>query len=229
MKKSGIIVFVFFILVTSCNRPTKQTIYSLVWETPTVLDTNYVANGLSNPNSVRKIKGYYTQFNIIIDTSNVCYYYNNKVQRHGGCCGYGNEFNTPEFLYLDPNKMVVIPNESLAAFLDANLKKDFRGEIYLMVSSPVDTIRQESFRIIAEYEKSHNKVFTEKRHGQGRHLNNKNIIYNVGIRLITEEEKNVLYCKKKNIEYDMANFDWKTKFDNIAPKLTKVNPVIFKE
>lgn len=204
MKKSGIIVGIiamsFFIIVTGCNYPKQHPVYSLVWEKPTVLDTNYVANGQNNPNSGQKIKGYYTQYNLIIDTTNLCYFYNNGSRRHGGCCGTGNWFDTPEFIELNPDKMVVVSDNDLAAFLDVNLRKDFRGEIYLMVASPVDTIRQESYKIIVEY------------------IKNKNNIYNVGIRLTTEEEKNVILCKKKNIQYNFEDYEWQTKFSNITPK-----------
>lgn len=198
------------VLVIGCDKQKDFRIYSKIWEQPTALDTNFIVNGVNNPNMSHKVDGFYGPANIIIDTSNVSYFYNYRLQYHS-CCVDRSNLNTAEFINLTPYQMVVIPNEYLESFLDINLKKNSREHIFLSIASPVDTIKQESFRIIAEYLKKHPKR------------------YYFAIRLITEEEKNVLYCKKNNIEYDKDHFKWKTEFSNIAPKFTKVSPIIYNE
>lgn len=188
IKYTLIISSVILLLVSACNDNKNSQVYSKIWEEPTVLDTNYVVNGLENPNIKSKVKGFYYNYNLIIDTSDVCYFYQCEI-KHKGCSSDDLDNKIPDLINLSPSQMVVIPNACLEEFLDANLMNTHLNKYKILsVSSPVDTIRQQSFKLIADYVK--------KKHGSVL----------CGIRLMSEEERNVLYCKKNNIDYHIENF-----------------------
>lgn len=188
LKYTLLISLIFLLLVSACNDNKNSQVYSKIWEEPTALDTNYVINGLKNPNIKNKVKGFYYNYNLIIDTSDVCYFYQYEM-KYRGCFSDECDDKIPALINLSPSQMVVIPNACLENFLDANLiNTHLSKHKILSVSSPVDTIRQQSFKLIADYVK--------KKHGSVLCC----------IRLMTEEEQNVLYCKKNNIDYDIENF-----------------------
>ena len=125
---------------------------------------------------------------MIIDTSDVCYFYQYEI-KYRGCVIDERDDKIPALINLSPSQLVVIPNACLENFLDANLTNTHLNKHKILsVSSPVDTIRQQSFKLIADYVK--------KKHGSVL----------CGIRLMSEEERNVLYCKKNNIVYNIENF-----------------------
>jgi hypothetical protein len=111
----------------------------------------------------------------------------------------------PCFLGLDPSQILEFDAKSLQTFLETNNEifhldtnfKDFKR--FFIAASTMDTIKNEAFYRLKE-------MFKFKTH------NFHQVLYLT--RIITEEEKNVLLCKKSKIFYDPKNFIWKGKYLN---------------
>ena len=166
----ALIIFSIILYLLGCDKP--KVVYSKVWHFTTVIDTSYQRNKIKNPNIIAKVKGFYGANNIILDTTNNCYYYSyNNINKSDVQI---NESNSIPVINLTADQLVPISKENLDFFLNHKLKKEPDGSTILLISSPVDTISQESFKFIVQYVKTNNAKI------------------HCGIRLTTEEENKVL-------------------------------------
>ena len=120
-------------------------------------------------------------------------------------CGTGVDFTKPPNILLTPNNLVEIKINDLQNFLLRNVSDTMVQSQYVTasISSPSDTIRNKSYKIITNF-------FKDKK------------IRRYVIRNWTEEEHFVAMAKIQNKQYDPSKVDWRIGFDTkfIPPKDT---------
>lgn len=118
------------------------------------------------------------------------------------------ETESPNFINLKPEHLITIDSENFISFIKNNndiLKfGQSRYSKFLCVASEKDTIKNTAFYDMIDFMNSKES--------------NKRIVYLV--RKTTEEENNVLKCKKNNKEYLPEKINWSQKFLN-----NKFNPL----
>ena len=161
---------------------------------------------------------WYSNVVMIFDTDNKVYIYQTErnlgINNKNGRWYYEYQsIRNPHFIGLNPSQLVTLNSNYLIDFLkdndvyfklDTNYHEAFR---FLQIVSDFDTIKNKGFYKLLDFIKQ--DITTKNR-----------LIYN--IRRATEEEHNVLSCKRIGKFYDPKDFNWTNKFLNGAVKpLTK--------
>ena len=134
---------------------------------------------------------FYGLHNFIILNSKIFYHNNNIIRT----CGVGLDLTKPPRLNITPVNLQEIEISELRNFLEINIPDPLINgrDVFAIISSPTDTIRNSAFKITKEY-------FVKK-----------NIKH--GIRNLTEEENFVLNAKLENKKYCPNNQNFKIGFD----------------
>ncbi|MFH6992216.1 hypothetical protein [Flavobacterium sp. FlaQc-48] len=145
---------------------------------------------------------YGTNTFIIDNESKIYYFQRNEI---GRICINGPIDTIANFIDLQPNDLVEIPNNTISDFVKLNYKDNFRHITF--IASKLDTLKSENyFTLIKVIESS---------------LKEKDFYF---IRRTTQEEDTVLKYKKNNYTYDSNDIKWdlnKIRFPFIKPKLDK--------
>ncbi|MBF4514890.1 hypothetical protein IRZ71_00950 [Flavobacterium sp. ANB] len=152
--------------------------------------------------------GFYGYNQIIIDTNNNFYFY--QKETIGWHCVQSPSDTIPDFINIEPNDIIKIPNHSLSDFIKENIANKDERHTMLVFASQNDTIKNKDFEKTLDF------------------LNNPSAskIKYFTIRRSTQEEDTVLKYKKNNQPYYSDNIKWDNKritFPFIKPKLNRSN------
>ncbi|RZK09581.1 MAG: hypothetical protein EOO46_13425 [Flavobacterium sp.] len=136
-------------------------------------------------------KGYYGLTHIIIDEKGDLYFYQRPYRFVWICID--EEDPLPEFIDLNPNDLVKIPNHTVADFLKENTAKRIKEKKgVLVIASQLDTLKTKAFfelmYFIHDYKKSQIALYL--------------------IRRTTHEEDVVLKYKKNDLDYYADSIQW---------------------
>lgn len=144
--------------------------------------------------TLRPPKGFYSVYNLIIDSSGQIFFYQFMVGERG-LCGTGlpkHPDNIPEYASLSPERIVAVPSNAVENFITSNVINKYGNRKFISISSMTDTIRSIGFDNIFRM------VSDTSNH----------ICFN--IRLTTAEENTVLRFKKRDEFYDPKEIIWDT-------------------
>jgi hypothetical protein len=129
--------------------------------------------------------------------------------------------NYPFFINLKPEQLITFSEKSFIEFIKTNnnifhLDSTFNEYTrFFVVASNTDTIKNPAFYEMFKMVKS------------THHQHKKTMFW---ARMTTEEENNVIYCKKRNIEYNPNSFKWTGKYlDGKCLPFTKEYDVVAKK
>ena len=181
------ILILLTLLVIGCSTKTnKDSIYFVIAKP--IADTGYSDMPPPLPLMFYGIHNF-----LLVDSSRV-FYHDSHIFRK---CGTGIDFSKPPRLFLTSDSITEINIADLQNFLVKQIpdstyhNKKFFGTI----ASQIDTIRNPAFKIIADYFES------------------KSIKY-YNVRLLTEEENNVINSKLNKTPYDPFSATFKNGFDS---------------
>lgn len=192
MKSYLIILFFIGFLFLACKQEPKKEDYFVIHE---FIDAD-------STDSIEKI--YYGDYNfILLDSSRIFFFKYTKIYGCGTCMESTLKYqHKPPFIDLHPDSLQVIEPKNLKAFLKKIPELTTREIV--MISSPVDTIRNKNMFVIRDYFKSKKDVL-------------------LGIQRTTEEENEVLKAKISGKKYDLKSINWKVGFRNeFDPKVERI-------
>lgn len=189
MKSYLIILFFIGFIFLACKQEVKKEEYFVIHE---FIDAD-------STDSIEKI--YYGDYNFILsDSSRIFFFKYTKVEGCGTCMESSVKYHLkPPFIRLHPESIEEIEPKNLKAFL--RKMPVLKSKEIIMISSPVDTIRNKNMFVIRDFFKSKKGVI-------------------VGIQRSTEEENEVLKAKISGKKYDMNTINWKVGFrEGYHPKV----------
>ncbi len=169
--------------------------------------------------SSSRVKGveYFYNTVIIFDSTDLVYLYqtdftenkNSLIKVPRGCIvdeseDYYKFIKHPPFIGLRPENILKFDSKNFLDFIKANndifqLDTTRRCNRILMIASNKDTIENPAFYDLMKLTKQDRKTLDK--------------VFPI-IRMTTEEENKVIYCKRRNVKYDPANVKWSTNFLN---------------
>lgn len=170
-------------------------------------DINHVAKD-SEGNYMEMRADYYSDKNFIIDETGKIFLYIYKKRHHWDCIVDPKPIPVPkpEFIGLNPEKIVEMPQSSLEEFIRLNtIPIDF-GRNYVVIASARDTFTSPPLsRMLKEMYRRQNRTI---------HI----------IRRMTEEEKTVMRYKRSREIYSPQDIVWDTTKIILPKALKKRNP-----
>lgn len=147
--------------------------------------------------------GFYGYNQIIIDKNNNFYFY--QKETIGWHCVTAETDTIPDFTDLEPNDIIIIPNNNVIDFIKQNVSSKDERHRMLVIGSQNDTIRNNDFKKIMTFIndslKSKIRIFT--------------------IRKSTQEEDTVISYRVNNKYYNSNSIKWnedRILFPFIKPK-----------
>ena len=181
------------------------------------LDDAYI---ISREDSLQKVKltrrnsppvfpGFYSTFNIVLDTSGKIFLHRKSIM---SMCSTDADPSKPDFLDLRPSDFFIIRGNNLNDLVKDNVLNNEVNEghnrQFIYIASPVDTIRQKEFYQLFEY------------------LRDERLARFV-IRRTTEEEDAVIKAVKENSPYYSSEVKWKVGFSNVGTDSLYSIPLIY--
>ena len=142
----------------------------------------------------RKHPFFYSAYNFILDTSGTLFFHNKDSALN--CCDTGQDLNFPDYIGLNPTDIQIINDSVFVQYLASVTDKPKNDEFSIQIASFKDTIADRNFFKLVD-------------------LIHRNKIENYDVRLITEEEMEVIKAKKENRLYDFYKVNWKSRFSNM--------------
>ena len=169
----------------SCTRSSRDPAYTFIVPSDSVPPIN--TNDKNTPPKPPIITEYYLPYDFIIDTAGEIYFYQQEQVSNDvefPCCP------PPEFINLQPKDIVKISVDQIDEFLNLNILSFDRLNKFVSIASTCDTIQSEGiFKIITALNKNH---------------------FFWRFRKATQEERIVLYYKKKQLNYLPNEIKWDT-------------------
>jgi hypothetical protein len=186
--KYFVCVFCLSIMISCFSK--KNKIYYIIKE-PAL--ENEAPNGSITPPPPPPGIAYYAPYNFILFDDTTIFFHSKYIYRK---CGTGIDYSKPPKLKLETENVTQIHSNDLSKFLENNIPDSISKSqfSFYTISSPVDTIRSQTFEIIVDF---YNAIKVK----------------NKIVRKCTEEENYVSIAKKKNLKYDFDKINWKVGFD----------------
>ncbi|MFC4815962.1 hypothetical protein [Flavobacterium sp. GCM10023249] len=139
-------------------------------------------------------KYFYGSENFILDDSSNVFYYHFQPKIYESCIPFEDD-DIPYFQGLEPDLLIQLPKESLAAFVKLNFRRGIKNKV--KIASQKDTLNS--------------KAYFKIRHALDKYLSFRpdNDIYLVYP--TTQEEDSVLYYKKHQKVYNPDSIKWDKK------------------
>ena len=167
-------------LILGCHQPIGKVDNTFIVPTDSMLLPKKVGN---QPPPPPPIKEYYFPSNLIIDTGEHIYFYQQKIKA-GWVCGTDMDWNTPpSFIDLHPKDIIEVPAQNIEDFIKFNIQYLDSSDRQFAIASVADTITSSGLAKIFS-------VFKDKAN---------HIVWT--FRRITEEETVVLSFKKSKEKY----------------------------
>lgn len=185
-----------------CNQPTEKSNNIFIVPSDSMLFAKRTPGEPPPPPPPPKI--YYFPSNLIIDTGEHIYYYQQQIQT-GWVCGTGMDWDIPpSFIDLQPKDIVEIPSEAVEMFIKANIQFIDKSDRQFAIASTVDTITSVGLsKILSIFKDTSNHITWT-------------------FRRTTQEENMVLSYKKRKERYYADEVKWDStktlfpsKFENI--------------
>jgi hypothetical protein len=146
------------------------------------------------------VKPYYTNFNFIVDSSGILYFYQQQTYRW--TCGTGLDENTPpEYIDLRPTEIVVVPKENLRRFVELNILNYDADYRVVAIGLLKDTVTSEGLYTLTQLL---------------RDTANKTRWF---LRPATQEETIALNYKKKQARFYPEDIHWDSSKTRFPPKV----------
>jgi len=136
---------------------------------------------------------FYSRFNIIISPSGILFFHNRDSLLN--CCDTGEDYNFPDYVGLKPEDLIVYKDTNLSKLVDSISKLPTDDNHSLQIASFSDSLNSKPFFNILKLLKQKN-------------------VENYDVRLVTEEEREVVNAKINDVPYDFYRINWKSRFSN---------------